>query len=95
MLGASAAGRRIRPKALTNIQKIKLIEETHRARDQPDAEQGRRATSSWSTWTATGSWCACGAPAPPAPSRHITLKHYVENKLRELVSPELVVEEVP
>ena len=25
---------------------------------------------------------------------HITLKHYVENKLRELVSPELVVEEV-
>jgi NifU-like protein len=25
---------------------------------------------------------------------HITLKHYVESKLRELVSPELVVEEV-
>jgi NifU-like protein len=25
---------------------------------------------------------------------HVTLKHYVESKLRELVAPELVVEEV-
>jgi NifU-like protein len=84
----------IRPKVLTNIQKIKLIEESITREINPTLNKdagrldlvdvdGNRVLVRMAGTCAT---CA---------KSHITLKHYVENKLRELVSPELVVEEVP
>jgi len=83
----------IRPKVLTNIQKIKLIEESISREINPTLSKdagrldlvdvdGNRVLVRMAGTCAT---CA---------KSHITLKHYVENKLRELVSPELVVEEV-
>jgi hypothetical protein len=75
---------------LTNIQKIA---------DRGGIGQINRPSTktpagwSWWMWTATGSWCGWEVPVPRAKSP-VTLKHYVENKLPELVSPELVVEEV-
>jgi NifU-like protein len=83
----------IKPRALTNLQKIKLIEESIEREINPTLKKdagrlelvdvdGNRVV------VRLGGTCASCAKS------HITLKHYVENKLRELVSPELVVEEV-
>jgi len=79
--------------ALTNLQKIKLIEESIEREINPSLKKdaghlelvdvdGNRAL------VRMGGTCASCAKSP------ITLKHYVESKLRELVAPELVVEEV-
>jgi NifU-like protein len=82
-----------RPK-LSNIQKIRLIEETIEREIRPSLRHdggdielvdvvGDRVL------VATRGTCAvCKASEQ-------TLKHFVESKLRELVWPELVVEEVP
>lgn len=81
-----------RPK-ITNIQKIKLIEETLEREIRPSLQQdggdidlidvvGNRVL------VATRGACAS------CPASGQTLKHFVESKLRELVWPELVVEEV-
>jgi len=81
-----------RPK-LTNIQKIKMIEETLEREIRPTLRHdggdidlidvvGNRVL------VATRGACAtCKAS-------DITLKHFVESRLRDLVSPELIVEEV-
>jgi NifU-like protein len=79
--------------ALTNLQKIKLIEESIEREINPSLKkdagrlelvdvEGNRVL------VRMGGTCASCAKSP------ITLKHYVESKLRELVAPELVVEEV-
>ena len=82
----------VRPK-LSNIQKIRMIEETIEREIRPSLKHdggdielidviGNRVL------VATRGACAsCRAS-------DITLKHFVESKLRDLVSPELVIEEV-
>ncbi|MBW2367313.1 MAG: Fe-S cluster assembly protein NifU [Deltaproteobacteria bacterium] len=81
------------PPKMTNIQKIKRIEDTLRREIKPmlaldggDIElvdvDGSRVFVKM-----------CGTCAACSKSQ-ITLKNYVESKLRELVSPELIVEEV-
>ena len=83
----------VKPKVLTNLQKIKLIEESIEREINPSLKKdagrlelvdvdGNRVI------VRLGGTCSTCAKS------HITLKHYVENKLRELVSQELVVEEV-
>ena len=81
------------PKVLTNIQKIKLIEETLEREIQPALKQdggdiqlvdvdGDRVLVKL-----TGTCATCAMS-------QITLKDYVESKLKELVAASLVVEEV-
>jgi NifU-like protein len=83
----------IKPRALTNLQKIKLIEESIEREINPTLKRdaghlelvdvdGSRVIV---RMKGTCSTCA---------RSHVTLKHYVESKLREIVSPELTVEEV-
>ncbi|MBU2623542.1 MAG: Fe-S cluster assembly protein NifU [Proteobacteria bacterium] len=78
---------------LTNIQKIKLIEETLEREIKPALKKdggnielidvdGNRVIVKM-----RGTCATCS-------KSQITLKHYVESKLRELVAPELIVEEV-
>ena len=79
--------------ALTNLQKIKLIEESIEREINPTLKKdaGRLElidVDGNRVLVRLGGTCASCAKSP------ITLKHYVESKLRELVSPELVVEEV-
>ncbi|MFC1815595.1 Fe-S cluster assembly protein NifU [Thermodesulfobacteriota bacterium] len=82
-----------KPPKLTNIQKIKLIEETLEREIRPvlkkdggDIElvdvDGNNVFVNL-----RGTCATCTAS-------QVTIKHYVETKLRELVTPELVVEEV-
>ncbi len=85
---------RIQPKALTNIQKIKLIEESIEREINPSLKKdaGRLElvdVDGNRVLVRMGGTCATCTKS------HLTLKHYVESKLRELVTPELVVEEVP
>jgi NifU-like protein len=81
------------PAKLTNLQKIKLIEESIEREINPTLKKdagklelvdvdGNRVI------VRLGGTCAACIKAP------VTLKHYVEAKLRELVSPDLVIEEV-
>jgi NifU-like protein len=81
-----------RPK-LSNIQKIKMIEETIDREIRPSLKHdggdielidvvGNRVL------VATRGACATCKAA------NITLKHFVEHKLRDIISPEIVVEEV-
>ena len=79
--------------ALTNLQKIKLIEESIEREINPTLKKdaGRLElvdVDGNRVLVRMGGSCASCAKSP------ITLKHYVESKLRELVAPELVVEEV-
>lgn len=78
---------------LTNIQKIKMIEETLEREIKPALKKdggnielidvdGNRIMVKM-----RGTCASCS-------KSQITLKHYVESKLRELVAPELIVEEV-
>ncbi|MGD9974838.1 MAG: Fe-S cluster assembly protein NifU [Desulfatirhabdiaceae bacterium] len=80
-------------KALTNIQKIRLIEETLDREIKPELKKdggdielidvvGNRVQV-----RLRGSCASCKMS-------QVTLKNYVETKLRELVSPDLTVEEV-
>jgi NifU-like protein len=79
--------------ALTNLQKIRLIEESIEREINPTLKKdagklelidvdGNRVL------VRMGGTCASCVKSP------VTLKHYVESRLRELVSPEIVVEEV-
>jgi NifU-like protein len=83
-----------KPRQLTNIQKIRLIEETLNREIKPALNQdggdiqlidvdGNRVMVKL-----TGRCAACAMS-------QVTLKDYVESKLKELVFNELVVEEVP
>jgi NifU-like protein len=78
---------------LTNLQKIRLIEESIEREINPNLKKdagklelidvdGNRVL------VRMGGTCAACVKSP------VTLKHYVESRLRELVSPEIVVEEV-
>jgi NifU-like protein len=82
-----------KPPVLTNIQKIKLIEESIEREINPSLKKdaGRLElvdVDGNRVLVRMGGTCASCAKSS------ITLKHYVESKLRELVAPELVVEEV-
>lgn len=94
---ATARGKKIeaapKPKQLTNIQKIKLIEETLEREIKPALKQdggdiqlidvdGDRVMVKL-----TGTCATCAMS-------QITLKDYVESKLKEIVADTLVVEEV-
>ena len=84
----------ITPKRLTNLEKIRLIEETIEREINPNLKKdaGRLElvdVDGNRVLVRLGGTCSSCQKAP------ITLKHYVEAKLRELVTPELNVEEVP
>ena len=79
--------------ALTNLQKIKLIEESIEREINPNLKKdaGRLElvdVDGNRVMVRFGGSCAACVKSP------VTLKHYVESRLRELVSPELEVEEV-
>ena len=82
-----------KPKKLTNIQKIKLIEETLEREIKPALKKDGGDIELVDFVGNTvyvellGTCSSCSAS-------QVTLKHYVETKIKELVSPELVVEEV-
>ena len=92
IMGTDRAVKAKKP-ALTNLQKIKLIEESIEREINPTLKKdaGRLElidVDGNRVLVRLGGTCASCAKST------ITLKHYVESKLRELVSPELVVEEV-
>lgn len=82
-----------KPAPLTNIQKIKLIEETLEREIKPSLKQDGGdielidVDGNTVTVKLRGTCATCVAS-------EVTLKHYVESKLREMVTPELIVEEV-
>lgn len=83
----------MKPKVLTNLQKIKLIEESIEREINPSLKKdaGRLElvdVDGNRVLVRMGGTCATCTKS------HLTLKHYVESKLRELVTPELEVEEV-
>jgi len=85
--------KRKRPPALTNLQKIKLIQESIEREINPNLKKdsGRLElvdVDGNRVLVRMGGNCASCIKSP------VTLKHYVESKLRELVAPELIVEEV-
>jgi len=82
-----------KPLKLTNIQKIKLIEETLQREIKPALEKDGGGIELVDVDGDTVSVKLHGACATCSASQ-VTLKHYVESKLKELVTPELVVEEV-
>ncbi len=77
---------------LTNIQKIKLIEETLDREIKPSLKQDGGDIELVDVDGNTVLVRLCGACSTCQISQ-VTLKDYVEKKLRELVTPELVVEE--
>ena len=82
-----------KPARLTNIQKIKLIEETLEREIKPSLKQDGGdielidVDGNNVMVKLRGTCATCVAS-------EVTLKHYVESKLREMVTQELVVEEV-
>ena len=82
-----------RPKKLTNIQKIRLIEETLDREIKPALNQDGGDIQLMDVDGNTVLVKLKGRCAACAMS-HVTLKDYVESKLKELVSDDLVVEEV-
>jgi NifU-like protein len=82
-----------RPSGLTNIQKIRLIEETLEREIKPELKKDGGGIEFIDFADNTvfvklrGTCSTCSAS-------QVTLKHYVETRIKELVSPELVVEEV-
>jgi NifU-like protein len=78
---------------LTNLQKIKLIEESIEREINPNLKKDAGSlqlvdVDGNRVMVRFGGSCASCVKSP------ITLKHYVESRLRELVTPELEVEEV-
>jgi NifU-like protein len=84
---------KIRPSGMTNIQKIRLIEETLEREIKPELKKDGGGIEFVDFADNTvfvelrGTCSTCSAS-------QVTLKHYVETRIKELVSPELVVEEV-
>lgn len=82
-----------RPKRLTTLEKIKRIEQCIEREINPTLQQdaGRLElvdVDGDRVFVRLGGSCAGCVKS------HVTLKHYVENRLREVVSPALTVEEV-
>jgi len=90
--GTSFTGKK-RPSGMTNIQKIRLIEETLEREIKPQLKKDGGGIEFIDFVDNTvfvklrGTCSTCSAS-------QVTLKHYVETRIKELVSPELVVEEV-
>jgi NifU-like protein len=82
-----------KPARLTNIQKIKLVEETLEREIKPALQQDGGDIELVDVDGNTVFLRLCGNCAACSASE-ITLKHYVETKLQEFVTPEIVVEEV-
>lgn len=83
-----------RPSAqMTNIQKIKLIQETLEREIKPSLKQDGGDIELIDIDGNTVLVKLRGTCATCVASQ-VTLKHYVQSKLREMVTPELVVEEV-
>lgn len=82
-----------KPVRMTNMRKIKLIEETLKREIKPALEQDGGNIELFDVDGNRVLVKMCGTCASCSKSQ-ITLKHYVEQKLRELVSTDLVVEEV-
>ena len=78
---------------LTNIQKIKLIEETLEREIKPALNQDGGGVELVDVDGNRVMLRLCGTCASCSKSQ-ITLKDYIEAKLQELVTPDLVVEEV-
>ncbi len=78
---------------LTNIQKIKLIEETLEREIKPALEKDGGGIELVDVDGNTVIVRLCGNCAACNASQ-VTLKNYVESKLQELVTPDLIVEEV-
>ena len=82
-----------RPSGMTNIQKIRLIEETLEREIRPELKKDGGGIEFIDFDDNTvfvklrGTCSTCSAS-------QVTLKHYVETRIKEVVSPELVVEEV-
>jgi len=85
------AGRK--PPQLTNIQKIQLIQETLEREVKPSLQKDGGDIELIDVDGNTVLVKLRGTCATCVASQ-VTLKHYVESKLREMVTPELVVEEV-
>ena len=82
-----------KPARLTNIQKIKLVEETLEREIKPTLQKDGGDIELVDVDGNTVFLRLCGNCAACSASQ-ITLKHYVEAKLQEFVTPEMVVEEV-
>jgi NifU-like protein len=82
-----------KPKHLTNIQKIKLVEETLEREIRPALSKDGGDIELFDVDGDKVFVKLLGTCASCAVSQ-VTLKDYVETKLRELISPELIVEEV-
>ena len=82
-----------KPPHLTNIQKIQLIQETLEREIKPSLKQDGGDIELVDVDGNTVLVKLRGTCATCVASQ-VTLKHYVESKLREMVTPELVVEEV-
>lgn len=82
-----------KPKKLTNIEKIRLIEETLNREIRPSLNQDGGDIELIDVDGSTVQVKLTGRCAACAMSQ-VTLKDYVESKLKELVSDDLVVEEV-
>ena len=82
-----------RQSELTNIQKIRLIEETLEREIKPELKKdgGDIELIDFADNTV---FVKLGGTCSTCSASQVTLKHYVETKIKELVSPELVVEEV-
>ena len=78
---------------LTNIQKIKLVEETLEREIKPALQKDGGDIELVDVDGNTVFVRLCGNCAACSASQ-VTLKHYVESKLQEFVMPEMVVEEV-
>ena len=81
------------PTQMTNIQKIKLIQETLEREIKPSLKQDGGDIELIDIDGNTVLVKLRGTCATCVASQ-VTLKHYVQSKLREMVTPELVVEEV-
>jgi NifU-like protein len=82
-----------KPARLTNIQKIKMVEETLDREIRPALLNDGGGIELVDVDGNTVFVRLCGNCAACSASQ-ITLKHYVESKLQEFVTPEIVVEEV-
>lgn len=85
--------KKTRPSGMTNIQKIRLIEETLEREIRPQLKKDGGGIEFIDFADNTVFVKLCGTCSTCSASQ-VTLKHYVETRIKELVSPELVVEEV-
>jgi NifU-like protein len=92
IIGAERPAAR-KPVKLTNIQKIRLIEETLEREIKPALEKDGGGIELIDVDGNTVMVRLCGNCAACSASQ-VTLKNYVETKLQELVTPDLIVEEV-